>query len=82
MDRKKIKAFVCANCGYEIAAIYETGNGQQLDSPRGLKLSVSDALADAATLECPNCHSPTPVHWRDFQTKPLAPRGVVVKSSK
>ncbi len=82
MDRKKIKAFVCANCGFEIAAIYETGNGQQLECPRGLKLDVLDAAADAATLECPSCLAPTPVHWRDFQTKPLSPLGVVVKTSK
>jgi hypothetical protein len=80
MDRKKIKSFVCVHCGYEIAAIYETGSGRQLDSPPGMKLTVLDARADAATLECPSCLAQSPVHWRDFQTKPLPPRGVVVKS--
>ena len=79
MDRKKIKSFMCVHCGFEIAAIYETENGQVLQSAKGLKLTVTDARADAAALECPNCFRQTPVRWRDFQTKPLPARGVVVK---
>ncbi len=81
MDRKKIKSFMCVHCGYEIAAVFETENGQELRSSRAIKLTVSDPRADAATLECPSCLQQTPVHGRDFQTKPLPPRGVVVKSN-
>ncbi len=80
MDRKRIRSFMCVHCGFEIAAIYETENGQMLHSARGIKLTVTDAHADAASLECPSCLGQTPVRWRDFQTKPLPPRGVVVKA--
>ncbi len=79
MDRKKIKPFMCVHCGFEIAAVYETENGQMLHSARGIKLTVSDPLADAASLECPNCLRQTPVPWCDFQTKPLRPHGIVVR---
>ncbi len=80
MDRKRVKSFMCLHCGFEIAAIYQTENGQELHAAPGMKLTVSNALMDAATLDCPSCLRQTPVHWRDFQTKPLPPRGVVVKS--
>jgi hypothetical protein len=79
MALRKVKSYVCVHCGYEIATIYQTDDGQWLDSHRGIQLRVSDFASNLGMLECPRYCKETPVNWRELQPKWQPARGVVVK---
>ncbi len=80
MAMRRIRSYMCMHCGYEIATLYQAEEGQWLDAPRGIKLSVSDSSTGRAMLECPACLNQTAVNWREFQTKRLPVRAVVLTS--
>ena len=79
MAMRRVRSYMCMHCGYEIATLYQAEEGQWLDAPRGIKLAVSGS--GGAMLECPSCLNQTPVNLREFQTKRLPVRGVVVTSA-
>ncbi len=80
MVMRRIRSYMCSHCGYEIATLYQTEQGQWLDASHGIRLTVSDASTGRAMLECPACLNQTAVNWREFQTKRLPVRAVVLTS--
>jgi predicted RNA-binding Zn-ribbon protein involved in translation (DUF1610 family) len=79
---RKIRSFVCPHCSYEIATIYQTDDGQRLDSHMGLKLIIVDPSSRLGMLECPNCSKVSLVNWQELQPERKPVRGVEVKSSR
>lgn len=71
MNKRKARsttAYTCAHCGFQIAVIYDTGDGQVLESHpgklrSGFGVAIYDATSGRATILCPDCGKVTPVTW-------------------
>ncbi len=71
MNRRKVKAsrtYICSHCGFEIVAVYDSGNGQVLESRPGRLASgygarIYDPKSGRATLICQDCGKETRVVW-------------------
>ncbi len=71
MNKRKVKAsktYICSHCGFEIAVIYDTGDGQVVESRPGklrpgFGVKVFEAESGRATLVCQDCGKETPVTW-------------------
>ena len=71
MNKRKVKyskTYLCSHCGFEIAVIYDTGDGHMLEScagrlRSGFGAAIYDSMSGQATILCPECGKVTQVTW-------------------